>query len=158
MQTLHHTPTRIPRDGVVLVEFALVISVFAIFFAAIVEFGYAYLVINTMSAAARSAARMGAMEEQTTQDVRDEAQRILQASFDYTQAVVRVKDASVFDSAGVNPASIDYTSLPDCEVATLESGDMFLVQVEVAYSDVAIMPLLWTQSLVLRRQAVMRHE
>ncbi|MFV0446501.1 MAG: TadE/TadG family type IV pilus assembly protein [Planctomycetaceae bacterium] len=146
------------RRAVVLVEFALVISVFAMFFAAIVEFGYAYLVINSMNAAARSGARLGCMEDKTNQDIQNEVQRILHASFDDTQAVVRIKDASVFDSGNVNAGSINYSSLPDCEVSSLEAGDMFVVQVEVNYSNVAIMPPLWTQALVLRRQSVVRHE
>ena len=44
------------RQGAVLVENALVISVFLVFLFGIIEFGHVYLVINTLNAAAKRAA------------------------------------------------------------------------------------------------------
>jgi Flp pilus assembly protein TadG len=162
MTTRHHNPNRPPqrprRDGAVLVEFAVVVPVFAIFMAGIIEFGHAYLVIGTLNAAARGAARYGTVEDITTAQVQDEAERILGSAFNEAEATIRVKDAAVFDQASFNPESINYAGLPDVEVNSLDTGDMFLVRIEVPYADVAIMPPFWTQSLTLRAQSVVRHE
>jgi hypothetical protein len=142
----------------VLVEFAVVVSVFAVFMAGIFEFGHAYLVIGSINAAARGSARLGAVEETTTAQVRQEALRILGSAFDQTKAVIRVKNAAVFEQSGVDPGSIDYAALPDVEVSDMKTGQLFIVQIEVDYADVALMPPFWAQDVTLRSQAVMRHE
>lgn len=147
------------RWGTVLVEFALVISVFAVFMAGIIEFGHAYLVIGSLNAAARNAARLGAVDKTTTAEVQAEVQRILSSAFRGSGNVtIRVKDASVFDTAGVNPAAIDYASLPDVEVSNLTTGKLFLVRLEVNYSNVAVMPPFWAKNIILRSQTIVRHE
>ncbi len=149
---------RSQRAGAVLVETALVVSVFAIVMAGVIEFGHVYLVVGTISAAARAGARAGAVEGVSTAEVRAETERLLGASFHKSLATIQVKDASVFDQPGVDAKSIDYSSLPDVEVKELKTGQLFLVRVEVPYEAVALMPPFWAQGITLRSQSVMRHE
>ncbi len=146
------------RSGVVLVEMAIVVAVFAVFMAGVIEFGHAYLVISSLNAAARGAARKGAVDEVTTSDVQAEVDRILGSAFDNTKATVYIKDASIFDSGNLDPNTIDYASLPDVEVDDLTTGQLFLVRVEVQYKDVALMPPFWAKNVALSSQSVMRHE
>lgn len=147
-----------PRCGAVLVETALVSSVFAILMAGIIEFGHAYLVVGSISAAARGAARHGAVEGVTTTQVVAEANRLLGASFNAASATVRVKNAGVFDTSAVDPKTINYEALPDVEVSGLKMGELFLVRVEVPYDAVAILPPFWAKGITLRSQSVVRHE
>ncbi|MCA9052935.1 MAG: pilus assembly protein [Planctomycetaceae bacterium] len=163
MRNLRHEPRRVRqadprRKGVVLVEMAIVISVFAVFMAGVIEFGHAYLVIGSLNAATRGAARLGTVDDVTTSDVVAEANRILGSAFDNTRAVVRVKNAGVFDTPGIDPTTIDYAALPDVEVDDLEAGDLFVVRIDVEYEDVSLMPPFWAKNLTLRSQSVMRHE
>ncbi|MCA9053979.1 MAG: pilus assembly protein [Planctomycetaceae bacterium] len=146
------------RAGVVLVEMAIVISVFAVFMAGVIEFGHAYLVLGSLNAAARGAARLGSVDEVSSAQVQQEANRILGSAFDNTQATIRIKDASVFDTPGMDPSSVDYAALPDVAVDDLEAGQLFLVRIEVLYEDVSLMPPFWARNLTLRSQSVMRHE
>jgi Flp pilus assembly protein TadG len=149
---------RSQRAGAVLVETALVVSVFAIVMAGVIEFGHVYLVVGTISAAARGGARTGAVEGVSTAEVRAETERLLGASFNKNFATIQVKDASVFDQPSLDPATINYSSLPDVEVKNLDTGQLFLVRVEVPYEAVALMPPFWAKGITLRSQAVMRHE
>lgn len=147
------------RSGATLVEFAMVMPVFAIFMAGIIEFGHAYLVIGSLNAAARGAARLGAVEDITTAQVQAEAKRILGAAFRNSNAVtIRVKDAGVFDQSAPDVSNINYAGLPNVEVSSLKAGKLFVVQLEVPYKDVAIMSPFWAKSVTLRSQSVMRHE
>ena len=69
-----------------------------------------------------------------------------------------VKDASIFDTPGVDPESIDYASLPNIELADAEPTDMFLVRIEVDYDDVAVLPPKFVDGVVLVGQSAMRRE
>lgn len=157
LSTIRRRPDQ--RSGATLVEFAIVMPVFAIFMAGIIEFGHAYLVIGTLNAAARGAARLGAVEDITTAQVETEAKRIIGSAIRNPSAVtIRVKDASVFDQSSTDVATINYGSLPTVEVNDLKAGKLFVVQLEVPYKDVAIMSPFWAKSVTLRSQSVMRHE
>jgi len=158
MQRLRRKLPNPQRRGAVIVETALVVPVFTVFLVGIMEFGHAYLVIGSLNAAARSGARVGAVEDATTADVIDEVNRILSSAFKSGQATVMVKDASIFDTTGVAPGSIDYSALPDVEVANLETGQLFIVRVQVAYNQVALLPPFYAKDLTLKAQSVMRHE
>jgi len=146
------------RSGVVLVEFALVVSVFAIFMAGIVEFGHAYMVLGTLNMAAKRGARMGAVEESTNDAVTTRATQILSKSINVARAEILVKDASVFDDPTVDPATITYDSLPDINLEEAEARQLFLVRVNVPYEDVALIPPFWAKNLTLTGMSVMRHE
>jgi len=147
------------RRGTYIVEFAIVFPVFMMFITALIEFGHANLAINSLNNAARIGARMGTVQSITTAQVRTRVGEIMSSALRNTAAVhVYVKDASTFDTANVNPANIQYTSLPDIELSNAEASQMFLVRVEVPYNSVALIPPFWARNLNLAGQAVMRHE
>jgi hypothetical protein len=161
MQRLRHrsaSPRPRRRCGAVLVETALVTPVFGLFLVGIMEFGHAYLVVGSLNAAARAGARIGAVDGATTADIQTEVERILGSAFKPNTATILVKDASVFDESDVDAEGIDYSGLPSVEVANLEAGQLFIVRVEVAYNEVALLPPFYAKDLTLKSQSVMRHE
>lgn len=145
------------RRGATIVEMAVVVPVFAIFLAAIMEFGHAFLVVGTLNAAAKQAARHGAVEGISTADVIAKANGILGAALDTTSATVLVKDASIFDAETL-PETIEYDELPNIEVNSADRRQLYVVRIEVDYDDVAIMPPFWAKDVRLVGQSVMRHE
>lgn len=147
------------RRGTYIVEFAIVFPVFMIFIMGMVEFGHANLVINALNNAARIGARMGTVQNVTTAQVRAKVDAVMRAALKSTSTVqVYVKDASSFDGANLNPNNIQYSSLPNVELNSADSAQLFLVRVEVPYSTVALLPPFWARNLNLSGQAVMRHE
>lgn len=146
------------RSGAVLVEFALVCSLFAMFLAMIVELSHVYLVINTLNASAKRAARYGVVEGISTAQVTAKADSYLGNSLDPAQATISVLDGSVFDSPGFDPDTFDPDSLPTIELLDAESRQIFVVRVEVPYDDVALLAPYWLKGLTLTGQSVIRHE
>lgn len=146
------------RSGTTLVEMAMVLPVFFLFVVAIIEFGHAYLVIGTMTAAVKKAARIGAADGVTTADVIAKVEEILGAAIDLSDATIMVKDASVFDEAGVDASAISYGGLPDIELTVAEDTQLFVVRIEVPYDDVALIPPFWAGGMTLHSESVMRHE
>lgn len=157
MFRLNRRPDNGQRRGTTIVETAVVAPVFAVFLAAIMEFGHAFLVVGTLNAAAKQAARHGAVEGITSADVINKANGILGAALDTTKTTVLVKDASVFDSPTL-PETIDYDELPNIELNTADRRQLYVVRISVAYNDVALMPPFWAKDLELVGQSVMRHE
>jgi hypothetical protein len=157
MLRLRTRPTDGTRRGATIVEMAVVAPVFAVFLAAIMEFGHAFLIVGTLNAAAKQAARHGAVEGITTAETVAKANAILGAAFDNTQAAIVVKDASIFDAETL-PEVIDYADLPSIELLTAERRQLYVVRIEVDYDDVAIMPPFWATDVHLTGQSVMRHE
>lgn len=137
---------------------AIVLPVFFLFIMAIVEFGHAYLVIGTMTAAVKKASRLGAADGVTTQQVIDEIEEILGAAIDLSNATIMVKDASVFDEPNVDVESISYGGLTDIELSDAEDMQLFIVRIEVPYDDVALLPPFWAGNMQLHSESVMRHE
>ncbi len=146
------------RTGTTLVEMAIVLPVFFLFVMAIIEFGHAYLVIGTMTAAVKKASRLGAADGVTTQQVIDEIEEILGAAIDLSNATIMVKDASVFDEPGVDVEAISFGGLTDIELSDAEDMQLFIVRIEVPYDDVALLPPFWAGSMQLHSESVMRHE
>lgn len=148
------------RRGASLVETAVVLPVFFTFLFAFIEFGHCFMTIHSLNSAARRAARLGVGENVTSQQVEDLAHSILDSAIDADHENVRisVKDASVFDDANVDPATIDYDSLPSIELSSAESRALFIVRVEVPYHEIGIMGPRWIETLNLHGQAVMRKE
>ena len=129
------------------------------FITALIEFGHANLAINSLNNAARIGARMGTVQGVTTTQVRGRVAEIMSAALRSTTAVqVYVKNAGTFDTAGMNPSNVNYTSLPDIELSSAEASQLFLVRVQVPYNSVALLPPVWARNLNLSGQAVMRHE
>ncbi|MCA9089849.1 MAG: pilus assembly protein [Planctomycetaceae bacterium] len=146
------------RSGAYLVEFSLVIPVFAVMMVGLMEFAHAYLVVTTLGTASRIGARMGAVEGITSAQVRQRVLTVLSRSFDSTGATVMIKDASIFDTNPNAADEIDYTDLPETELNTLARRKLFIVRVEVPYDEVALLPPFWVQGATLSGQSVMRHE
>ncbi len=148
------------RFGAALVETAVVLPIFFTFIFAFIEFGHCFMTIHSLNSAARRAARIGVGETATTADVNSLAHEILDSAIDADLEGVQIwiKDASVFDSANVDPSAIDYESLDDIEVADIETRQLFLVRIQVPYSEVGILGPRWITSLNLYGQAVMRKE
>ena len=145
------------RRGATIVEMAVVTPVFAVFLAAIMEFGHAFLVVGTLNAAAKQAARFGAVDGISTTETVSHANDILGAAMDTAQTTVLVKDASVFDQESL-PETIDYNDLPNIELLNAERRQLYVVRVEVDYNDVALIPPFWAKDVHLVGQSVMRHE
>ncbi|MGD9857454.1 MAG: TadE/TadG family type IV pilus assembly protein [Planctomycetaceae bacterium] len=149
-----------PREkrGATVVEMAVVLPVFGIFMAGLMEAGHAYMVMQVLNSAAKQAARIGVVDGKTTADVTAKADAVFSAAFNPVGATVYVKDGSSFDVSGFDPTGLDYTGLPDIEVSEAESRQLFIVRIEVPYNDVAILPPFWVQGITLSGMAVMRHE
>lgn len=147
-----------PRSGTVLVENALVISTFAIFLAGIMEFGHCYMVVATLNTVAKRGARHGSVEKVTTTDVRNHCNALLNKSFKSAKATILVKDAGVFDTSNPNTSNINYDTLPNLELSTAASRQLYIVRITVPYKDISLLPPFWAKTLTLHGQSVMRHE
>lgn len=146
------------RSGAVLVETAIVASVFGLFMTAIMEFGHIYMVQGAMNAAAQRAARYGSVDGVSSQQVRDLARKTLASAFRSANATISIKNADTFDTAGVAANEIDYGSLPNLELLDAETHQLFIVRVTVPYNNVALLPPFWVKNLTLKAHSVMRHE
>ena len=150
------------RRGTTIVEAAMVLPVFFMFLFTIIEFGHSQLVINMLDAACRRAARYGSTNGVTTAEVLTQVENLVGTVAAPNDVTIIVKDASVYDTGGTLPSSSeDFHALPDVEVADLEPRDLFLVRVEVQYSEVALVSLPFLQSLenaVISGEAFTRHE
>jgi hypothetical protein len=146
------------RRGATVVEMAVVLPVFGIFMAGLMEVGHAYMVMQVLNSAAKQSARLGAVEGKTTADAVAKAESIFSAAFDPVQATILVKDGSCFDEPGFDASSVSYTSLPAIELADAEPQQLFIVRLEVNYDDVSLLPPFWIKNVTLTGQSVMRHE
>ena len=148
------------RRGTTIVETAVVLPIFFTMIMGIIEFGHCFMTIHTMNSAARRAARAGVPEAATTAQIKTMAHAILDSAIDADNANVKilVKDASAFDQAGFDASNVDYTALPDTNVENLESGQLFVVRVQVPYSEIGILGPRWIKTLDLYGQSVMRKE
>jgi Flp pilus assembly protein TadG len=146
------------RSGAVLVENALVCSVFGIFLAGIMELGHAYMVMNTMNAAVKRAARYGSTDGISTAQTKEFVNQIINSAFDSSKATVVIKDGSTFDTGNMNASNINYDSLPDLELLEAKRQQMFIVRATVPYNSVALLPPFWVRNATLKAQAVTRHE
>lgn len=146
------------RGGALTVETALVLPVLGILLAGLMEFGHYFMVLNTLNSAAREGVQIGCYEEVTSAQVAAKINKVVAAALNVSQVTVSVRDGSVFDTANVNPANINYETLPLKEVSTCKRGDCFLAQVSVPYNNVALLPPFWLKNKTVIGRAVMRHE
>jgi Flp pilus assembly protein TadG len=151
-------PPAVRRRGAALVETALTLPVFMMFLAALLEFGHFYLVKHVVEGAARRGVHYGSFEKASNSAVESQIKSILASAFNANKATVVIKDASVFDSGSVNPSTLNYSGLPAIDLSTAEMGDYFLVQIEVPYDQVALLPPFWIKDMTIRGRALMRHE
>lgn len=128
---------------------------------ATIEFGHCFMTIHTINAAARNAARLGVADTATTEDVVDKATEILGSAINVNAASLQVlvKDGSQFDDPEFDPTTLtDYEALPDSDLATLPSQSLFIVRVQVPYTEVGILGAWFLRDVNLYGQAVMRKE
>ena len=146
------------RRGTTAVEVALTLPIFAVFLAALMEFNHCFMVSHILKAAAKSGARFGSTEGGTAQQVQARVQTMVGAAFPASKATVIIRDASVFDTANFNPATVNYSTLPAIDLSNVESGHLFIVQVTVPYNQVALLPPFWVKGRMVTGQSVIRHE
>jgi len=151
-------PAANQRTGATLVETAVVMPVFLLFVWALIEFGHAYMVSNLLTAAAKRGAREGVVDDVTTAQVIDRVNQILSTAISLEHVTVMVKDASVFDDPETDVSSVDYASLPDVELDDMDPRKLFVVYIEVPYSQVCIMPPRWVTGVTLKGMSAQRHE
>ena len=128
------------------------------FLAAMMEFGHAMFVSHMLKAAAKSGARYGSTDGVTTAQVQAKVQQIIASSMKASAVTVLIRDASVFDTANVTPSTINYTTLPNVELSNIDQGHLYIVQVSVPYSQVALLPPFWVKNYTVTGQSVLRHE
>lgn len=158
MRTKRYQQNQGRRGGATLVETAVVMPVFLIFVWAIIEFGHAFMVVNLLNAAAKRASREGVVDDVTTAQVIARVNEIVGSAISTDSLTVLVKNGNAFDDPDVDPTGINYSALPNIELADAEPRQLFIVYVEVPYSQVAIMPPKWVTGVTLRGQSAQRHE
>jgi Flp pilus assembly protein TadG len=158
------------RSGTTLVELAFIAPVFLVFVYAIFEFGFAYMVTNIIQEATQEGAKLGRCEQVTTAQVETKVKQLLDKVFDSNLATIMVKNASTFDTPGADVSQINYSALPDIELANADKAQLFLVRVEVPYKDVRLLSSFFVDpvqaaeaaakedSLILSGHSVRRHE
>lgn len=141
-----------------MVEVALILPIFVILLAGLLEFSHYFMVVNTLNAAARKGALLGSFGGVSNSEVITKVNSVVSAAFNTSHATTIIKDASVFDTPTVDPNSLNYSTLPNVNLTQLESSDPFLVQVSVPYDDVALLPPFWIKNATITGRAVLRHE
>ena len=153
------TRNTLRRRGATLVEFAIVLPVFLLLVFGIIEYGRLQMTVNLLKNACRQASRLGTTEGVSTSQAIARANQILGPAMDTNDVTILVKDASVFDEAGDLPEnSSDYVALPAIELAEAEPRQLFLIRADIAYNDIALIPMQWMEGMVISGQAIMRHE
>lgn len=160
MRLLTRRPARshARREGATTVEVALILPIFAVLLAGLMEFSHYFMVVHMLNAAARQGAHLGSFQGVTNTQVTTKVNSIVGAAFNISKATVIVKDASVFDTANVNPSTLNYTTLPSVDLTQSKTSDIFLVQVTVPYDNVALLPPFWIKGATVTGRAVIRHE
>jgi Flp pilus assembly protein TadG len=142
-----------------LVEVAIVLPVFLVFLFGLWAYGHAQMVSNMLKGATRTAARMGATEGVTTAQVQDRIRQIMGSAMDASNVNIQVKDASAYDNGGSFPTSATAMGgLPDIELASADSRQLFVVRATVNYNQVALLPTSWFDDVQLSGTTFMRHE
>lgn len=144
----------VSRRGTTLVEVAFVLPVFLLFIFALFEFGHVLMMSNMVNAIAKQSAHHGSFEDASTADVFSFANEKLDAVVGSGVATVLVKDGSVFENTG----EADIDNLPNIELSSAESRQIYVVEVTVPYDSVAIMPAFWAKDITLRGTSIMRRE
>ncbi|MDA7950077.1 MAG: pilus assembly protein [Pirellulaceae bacterium] len=151
---------RIRRSGTAIVETAFVLPVLLTFLFGIFTFGHMQMVANLVQNACRTAAREGAADGMTTEEVRQRVLEIVSSAVDSDMVTVDVRDASVFDIQGADLpiTNEDFEALPAVEVADVDPRQLFIVRAQLNYSQVAILSVPWFDNFPISAQTIMRHE
>ncbi len=154
-----HRGRRTKRKGSTIVETAFVLPVFFVFAFGLMQIGHINMVHRVMERACLAAARLGATDGISTEEVESHLRGVLSTAFDQSYATVLVKDASVFDDGGDLPAtSDDFSNLSDIELEDADTGDLFVVRATLRYNDIALIPLSVMDDIELTSHSLARHE
>lgn len=153
-KTLMNTVDRNQRNGTTLVEVAFVLPVFLLFIFAMFEFGHALMISNMVNSIAKQAAHHGSFEDASTADVRSFANSRLNEVVGAGNSTVLIKNGAAFENSG----DAEVSNLPNIELLSAESRQIFVVEISVPYDSVAIMPPFWIDNLNLRGVSIMRRE
>lgn len=151
------------RKGATIVEMAFVVPVFVVFLFGMFEVNHAFMVKALLRSAAEQAARAGVADGVTSAEVIERARQIVGSGMRSTAVSISVKSGSVFDNPGMSPDEVDYSLLPDIEIAECEPRELYIVRIEVSYPEVSLLPPRFLQGangapLLLVGQSTVRHE
>ncbi|MEM9185964.1 MAG: TadE/TadG family type IV pilus assembly protein [Planctomycetota bacterium] len=125
------------RRGAAVVEFAIVAPVFFLVILGMIEFGRMAMVQQVITNAAREGARIGVLDDSTTQDVTSTVDNYL-------------------DSAGIRNASVTVSPNPPSSALY---GQSVTVTVSIPFGNVSWLPTpKFISGQTLRAEAVMRRE
>jgi hypothetical protein len=151
---------RLPvRRGTTIVETAVVLPVFLLLLFAIFEFGHAQLIKNMLNSSCRNAARIGAVEGTSTNQVISQIQQQMSPVISQDNVLIFVNDAGDFDSddtPDTDGQSIE--DMPSIELSEAEPRQLFVIRARVPYNSVAIVPMPFLEDVQLYGQSFMRHE
>ena len=116
--------------GTTLVEFAFIFPIFLLFVFVLFEYGHTMMVANMVTSIAKQAAHQGSLEGTSTADVQALAATKLNAVAVGNQSTIEVKDASSFELSTTDTSSVNISNLPDIELNSAESRQLFIVHVE----------------------------
>lgn len=147
------------KRGATAVEVAFIMPIFLVFIFVLVEYGHMLWVNNMLSAASRNAARFGSTEGATNADVEQYIANFMRGTVDADVLEIQVKNGGVFDTDDEHPSSgQDFDELPDIELNSAESRQLFVVRVSLNFGDAAFLPFPGVEKINLSSQAIMRHE
>jgi len=148
------------RRGATMVETAVILPVFFIMISGVLEFGHVYMVIHSVNSAANKASRLAATEGATNTQVTAQLVQNLSTTFNTGKMRVLIKDASAYDDTEVDPDTISVDQMPNLDISTAISRQLFLVRVEVSYDEITIVPSFWRRIIgaEIVGQSIMRHE
>lgn len=140
-------------------EVAFILPVFLLFLFFLISYGHAQMVANMIAGATRTAARYGATEGVSSAAAEARLRQIIGSGIDTSNLTVQIKDASAYDNGSAFPSTASaMASLPNLELSSAKSRQLFMVRASINYNDVAIVPVPWLENLQISGQAFMRHE
>jgi Flp pilus assembly protein TadG len=132
--------------------------IFLTFVGALLEFGHVFMVTHMVREAATTGARYGCTFGVTNAEAVALVDQILNSAFKSSAATVTIVNASVFDTAGVNPSTVNFSTLPAVTLTNMTAGQLFGVYITVPYNSVALLPPIWVVNRTITGECVMRHE
>ena len=158
-RTCRRNRPHLHRGGTAATELAVVLPVFLVFMFGLWAYGHAQMVSNMLKGATRMAARYGATEGVTSAQAEARIRQVMGSAINPAVITIQVKDASGYDGGTAFPtAGSAMAALPDLELASAESRQLFVIRATVNYNAVAVIPTSWFDNIQLSAQSFMRHE
>ena len=146
---INHKTQEQNRQGMAIVEMALVLPLFMMLVLGIVEFGRAMMVSNLITDAAREGARLAASSDSTNSEV------------------IALVQSSLLETVGVDPGNVSISLTvdpgpnnadPNDNLSLAQKRDICRVEVSVPFSKVSFIPRNHLGEKSLTGKSVMRHE